>query len=251
MRFVAGDASNASLKWGAVLEFGLIVTQIGTAVVIYPLVRRQSETVSLGYVAARIMESVFAAIGLISIITVVSLADELVGANWCRSHGARRPGRHTGADLRLGVPVGTRTRRRHRERHHAGLPDVQVGARPASHGAAGAHRRVLVGPSQPARRRASPAGMPVPSGRARQRARSVRGNAPRAPFTGRRSGSAGRRPEDERRPTGRTSSSEELAAGERRGRHRYGQWRQSLAQQWPRRTCSAAVITKRPVSGSR
>jgi hypothetical protein len=81
MRFVAGDASNASLKWGAVLEFGLIVTQIGTAVVIYPLVRRQSETVSLGYVCARIMESVFAAIGLISIISVVSLADALVGAS--------------------------------------------------------------------------------------------------------------------------------------------------------------------------
>jgi hypothetical protein len=81
MRFVAGDASNASLKWGAVLEFGLIVTQIGTAIVIYPLLRRQSETVSLSYVAARIMESVFAAIGLISIISVVSLADALVGAS--------------------------------------------------------------------------------------------------------------------------------------------------------------------------
>ena len=80
MRFVAADASSSSLKWGAVLEFGLIVTQIGTAVVIYPLVRRQSETISLGYVCARIMESVFAAIGIISIITVVSLADSLVGA---------------------------------------------------------------------------------------------------------------------------------------------------------------------------
>jgi hypothetical protein len=81
MRFVSADASNASLKWGAVLEFGLIVTQIGTAIVIYPLVRRQSETISLGYVAARIMESVFAAIGLISIISVVALADALVGAS--------------------------------------------------------------------------------------------------------------------------------------------------------------------------
>src|SRR3954449_956359 len=81
MRFVAGDTSNASLKWGAVLEFGLIVTQIGTAVVIYPLVRRQSETVSLGYVTARIMESVFAAIGIMSIISVVSVIDALGGAH--------------------------------------------------------------------------------------------------------------------------------------------------------------------------
>jgi hypothetical protein len=80
MRFIPGATSNTSLKLGAILEFGLIVTQIGTAVVIYPLVRRQSETVSLGYVTARIMESVFAAIGIISIISVVNVTDALVGA---------------------------------------------------------------------------------------------------------------------------------------------------------------------------
>jgi len=49
MRFVPGAGSETSLKLGAILEFGLIVTQIATAVVIYPLVRRQSETVALGY----------------------------------------------------------------------------------------------------------------------------------------------------------------------------------------------------------
>jgi hypothetical protein len=80
MRFIPGDTSTASLKLGAVLEFGLIVTQIGTAVVIYPLVRRQSEILSLGYVTARVMESVFAAIGLMSIISVVNVADSLASA---------------------------------------------------------------------------------------------------------------------------------------------------------------------------
>jgi hypothetical protein len=77
VRFVPGDTSTASLKLGAVLEFGLIVTQIGTAVVIYWLVRRQSETLSLGYVSARIMESVFAAIGIMSIMSIVNVADSL------------------------------------------------------------------------------------------------------------------------------------------------------------------------------
>jgi hypothetical protein len=80
LHFVPGVTSTTSLKLGAVLEFGLIVTQIGTAVVIYPLVRRQSETVSLGYVCARIMESVFAAIGIMSIMSIVNVAGALVSA---------------------------------------------------------------------------------------------------------------------------------------------------------------------------
>jgi hypothetical protein len=77
IRFVPDDTSVNSLKLGAVLEFGLIVTQIGTAVVLYPLVRRHFPTLALGYVAARIMESVFAAIGIISIMSIVNLADSM------------------------------------------------------------------------------------------------------------------------------------------------------------------------------
>ena len=80
MHFVAGHTSTASLKWAAVLEFGLIITQIGTAVVIYPLARRQSETLALGYVTARIMESVFAAVGILSMLSVVSVASALGAA---------------------------------------------------------------------------------------------------------------------------------------------------------------------------
>jgi hypothetical protein len=81
MRFVAADASSANLKWGALLEFGLIVTQIGTAVVLYPIARWQSETIALGYVTARIMESVFAAIGLVSMLSLVSVISAMNGAS--------------------------------------------------------------------------------------------------------------------------------------------------------------------------
>jgi hypothetical protein len=81
MRFGAADASSASLKWGALLEFGLIVTQLGTALVLYPIARRQSETVALSYVAARTMESVFAAIGLVSMLSLVSVIGAMDGAS--------------------------------------------------------------------------------------------------------------------------------------------------------------------------
>jgi Domain of unknown function (DUF4386) len=81
MRFVPGAGSNTSLQLGAIFEFSLIIANIATAVVIYPLVKRQSATIALGYVSARIMESVIIAIGLMSIISVVNINDALVGAS--------------------------------------------------------------------------------------------------------------------------------------------------------------------------
>jgi hypothetical protein len=80
MHFTPGAGSETSLYIGAILEFLLIVTNIGTAVVLWPIIKRQNETLALGYVAARIMESVVIAVGLMSIVSVVSVMDALVGA---------------------------------------------------------------------------------------------------------------------------------------------------------------------------
>jgi Domain of unknown function (DUF4386) len=73
--FNPGAVSETSLKLGSILEFGVIAFNVATAVVLYPLVKRQHPTLALGYVAARIMESVFIAIGLISIIAVLDVND--------------------------------------------------------------------------------------------------------------------------------------------------------------------------------
>jgi Domain of unknown function (DUF4386) len=80
MRFVPGAVSETSMYLGAILEFGVIAANIATAVVLYPIVRRQSEGLALGYVTARITESAFILVGLISIISVVSVSQALVGA---------------------------------------------------------------------------------------------------------------------------------------------------------------------------
>jgi hypothetical protein len=80
LRFIPGALSETSVYLGAILEFGVIVTNIATAVVIYPLVKRQSEGVALGYVTARIMESAFILVGLMSIISIVSVSQSLAGA---------------------------------------------------------------------------------------------------------------------------------------------------------------------------
>lgn len=79
--FNPGAVSNTSVWFGSILEFALIGANIATAVVIYPLVKRWSATLGLGYVTARIMESVFIAIGLISIVAVVDVNDAWIGAS--------------------------------------------------------------------------------------------------------------------------------------------------------------------------
>ena len=75
-RYVLGPGADTSVAFGALLELLLIVANIGTAVVPYPILRRQNQILALGYVTARVMECVFIAVGLLSLLTVVTLRQE-------------------------------------------------------------------------------------------------------------------------------------------------------------------------------
>ena len=59
----AGDDPTASVALGTVLELILIIANIGTAVVPYAVFRWYSEGLAPGYVAARLVEATFIAIG--------------------------------------------------------------------------------------------------------------------------------------------------------------------------------------------
>ena len=72
----AGPDPTASVALGAVLEIILIIAQFGVAVVPYALFRRYSEGLALGYVAARLVECMFTAIGIVSLLTFVFMRQE-------------------------------------------------------------------------------------------------------------------------------------------------------------------------------
>ena len=72
----AGADPTASVALGALLELILIVANVGTAVVPYAVFRRYSEGLALGYVTARLVEGIFIAIGIISVLTFVFLRQE-------------------------------------------------------------------------------------------------------------------------------------------------------------------------------
>jgi hypothetical protein len=71
--YIAGGGKDNQIYLGAFLEFLLIVANVGTAVVLYPIVRRQNELLAIGYVTARVIECVFLAAGIVFVLGVVSL----------------------------------------------------------------------------------------------------------------------------------------------------------------------------------
>ncbi|MCC6497518.1 MAG: DUF4386 domain-containing protein [Propionibacteriaceae bacterium] len=78
--YIAGGGSDTLIHLGVLLEFLLIIANVGTAVVLYPIVRRQNEILAIGFVAARVMESVFIAAGIIFVLGMVSLRQDAPGA---------------------------------------------------------------------------------------------------------------------------------------------------------------------------
>ncbi|MEV3923555.1 DUF4386 domain-containing protein [Actinomadura coerulea] len=55
------------------------VANIATAVVLFPIVKRQSESISLGYVSSRILESTVIVVGVVGVLAVVTLRQDLAG----------------------------------------------------------------------------------------------------------------------------------------------------------------------------
>ena len=74
--YIAGGGNDTQIYLGAFLDFLLILANVGTAVVLYPIARRQNEVLAIGFVAARIIESVFIAGGIIFVLGVVSLRQD-------------------------------------------------------------------------------------------------------------------------------------------------------------------------------
>ena len=79
--YVLGGGIDPGLSWGALLEMLLIVSNIGTAVALYPVLKRQNEALSLGYVTARITECIFIAVGILSVLALGTLRLQGSGAD--------------------------------------------------------------------------------------------------------------------------------------------------------------------------
>jgi hypothetical protein len=79
--FILGAGADGGVALGAFLEVLLIVANVGTAVVLFPVLKRQNEALALGYVGARLVECTFIAIGIVSLLAVVTLRQDVASAD--------------------------------------------------------------------------------------------------------------------------------------------------------------------------
>jgi len=78
--YVLEGGLDRRISTGALLEILTVISNIATAVVLFPILKRVSESIALGYVALRIVESTIIAMGLVSLMSVVTLREDLAGA---------------------------------------------------------------------------------------------------------------------------------------------------------------------------
>src|ERR1700680_4780748 len=69
-QFIVGRGGDLRVELGALFEIITLVAGIGTAVALYPVLRRQSEGLALGYVTVRVVESALIAVGIVSLLAI-------------------------------------------------------------------------------------------------------------------------------------------------------------------------------------
>jgi hypothetical protein len=78
--WIISPGANTSVLVGGFLEVIVALACIGTAVTLYPVVKRQNEGAALGFAAARVLEASMIFAGVVSLLSLVTLRQDLGGA---------------------------------------------------------------------------------------------------------------------------------------------------------------------------
>jgi hypothetical protein len=78
--FVIGPGPDTPVIVGVLLEMIVALAGIGTAVALYPVLRRQGEARAVGFVASRTLEAATIYVGIVSLMSIVSLRQAGAGS---------------------------------------------------------------------------------------------------------------------------------------------------------------------------
>ena len=73
-------APTPSVLWGALLEVILVIANIGTAIGLFPVLKPYSERIALGHLSFRFLEAVIITIGIVSVLSLLTLSQDFVAA---------------------------------------------------------------------------------------------------------------------------------------------------------------------------
>jgi Domain of unknown function (DUF4386) len=78
--WILGSGGHTAVLAGGLLEVIVALAGIGTAVTLYPVLKRQNEGIALGFVTARVVEGIMIITGVVSLLSLLTLRQDLGGA---------------------------------------------------------------------------------------------------------------------------------------------------------------------------
>jgi hypothetical protein len=79
--FVNGAGSDGGVPWGAMFEVLTALTGIGTAVMLYSVIKRHGPSGAIGFVASRTLEAAAIFVGVMSLLAVYTLRQDYAGTD--------------------------------------------------------------------------------------------------------------------------------------------------------------------------
>src|SRR5579871_4785032 len=80
-KYILGPGPDTAVLFGGILEIIVALAGIGTAVVLFPVLKRQNEAMALGFVCSRVLEAAGILAGVASLLAIVSLRQAGAGAD--------------------------------------------------------------------------------------------------------------------------------------------------------------------------
>ena len=77
---IQGSAHEKQVVLGALMELLLVVSAVGTATTMFPILRKYNETIALWHVCFRFLEAIIITVGVISVLSLLTLSREFVAA---------------------------------------------------------------------------------------------------------------------------------------------------------------------------
>ena len=78
--YIVGAGHDAQVVWACLLDFVNALACIGSAVAVFPVVKRVNESLALGFVMSRMLEAAIIMIGIVALLAVVALRQDFDGS---------------------------------------------------------------------------------------------------------------------------------------------------------------------------